>query len=202
MFRLKANKTSLYKLVGEFEDLPPMRRVTITKAYRTPDWWLKWTNADGLLCVAFFSTCMGKALLSIDKKEFCGPQVSHVSMNWTPRTCWSGAWWRSSPRRRRGGLPVARCKFCGQEIDWITSMEGKQVPVIRIPVFVIEDGSPEAFLDDMGATITGRQAKPEEESRDLPVAFVLHRRTCPWADKPTQRRVERGGSYGGLSPAT
>ena len=78
MFRLKANKTSLYKLVGEFEDLPPMRRVTITKAYRTPDWWLKWTDADGLLCVAFFSTCMGKALLSIDKKEFCGPQVSHV----------------------------------------------------------------------------------------------------------------------------
>lgn len=63
MFRLKANKTSLYKLVGEFEDLPPMRRVTITKAYRTPDWWLKWTDADGLLCVAFFSTCMGKALL-------------------------------------------------------------------------------------------------------------------------------------------
>lgn len=61
MFRLKANKTSLYKLVGEFEDLPPMRRVTITKAYRTPDWWLKWTDADGLLCVAFFSTCMGKA---------------------------------------------------------------------------------------------------------------------------------------------
>ena len=65
MFRLKANKTSLYKLVGEFEDLPPMRRVTITKAYRTPDWWLKWTDADGLLCVAFFSTCMGKAL-SVD----------------------------------------------------------------------------------------------------------------------------------------
>ena len=27
MFRLKANKTSLYKLVGEFEDLPPMRRI-------------------------------------------------------------------------------------------------------------------------------------------------------------------------------
>ena len=33
MFRLKANKTSLYKLVGEFENLPPMRRVTITKAW-------------------------------------------------------------------------------------------------------------------------------------------------------------------------
>ena len=79
---------------------------------------------------------------------------------------------------------MARCKFCNQEIDWITSLEGRQVPVDPDPVFVIEDGG------------------PEEERQDLPVAFVLHRRTCPWADKPTQRRVERGGSYGGLSPAT
>ena len=37
MLRLKANKTSLYKLVGKFEDLPPMRWVTIAKAYRAPD---------------------------------------------------------------------------------------------------------------------------------------------------------------------
>ena len=78
MFRLKANKTSLYKLVGTYEALPPMRRVTITKAHRAPDWWLKWTDADGLLCVAFFSTCLGKPLLAIEKKEFGGPQVSRV----------------------------------------------------------------------------------------------------------------------------
>ena len=78
MFRLQASKTSLYKLVGEYEDLPPVRRVEFTKAYRTPGWWLRWTDADGLRCVAFFSTCMGKALLSIDKKEFCGQQVSRV----------------------------------------------------------------------------------------------------------------------------
>ena len=97
---------------------------------------------------------------------------------------------------------MARCKFCGQEIDWITSLEGKQVPVDPDPVFVIEDGSPDTFLDDMGATITGRQAKPEEEHRDLPVAFVPHRRTCPGADKPAPRRAEWGGSYGGLAPAT
>lgn len=97
---------------------------------------------------------------------------------------------------------MARCKFCGQEIDWITSLEGKQVPVDPDPVFVIEDGGPDTFLDDMGAAITGRQAKPEEERRDLLVAFVPHRRTCPWADKPAKRRVEWGGSYGGLAPAT
>lgn len=78
MLRLKANKTSLYNLVGTYEAMPPMRRVTITKAYRAPDWWMKWTDADGLLCVAFFSACGGKALLSITKKEFCGPEISRV----------------------------------------------------------------------------------------------------------------------------
>ena len=78
MFRLKANKTSLYKLVGSYEAMPPMRRVTIKTAHRAPDWWLKWTDADGLLCVAFFSTCLGKPLLSIEKKEFGGPRVSRV----------------------------------------------------------------------------------------------------------------------------
>lgn len=96
---------------------------------------------------------------------------------------------------------MARCKFCGREIDWITSLEGKQVSVDPEPVFVIEDGRPDTFLDDMGATITGRRARTGEERRDLPVAFVPHRRMCRRADKPTQRRVERGGSYGGLYPA-
>ena len=97
---------------------------------------------------------------------------------------------------------MARCKFCGQVIDWITSLEGKRVPVDQDPVFVIEGDGPEVFLDDMGATITGREAGPEEERQDLPVAFVPHRRTCLWTDKPAQRQVERGGSYGGLAPAT
>ncbi len=97
---------------------------------------------------------------------------------------------------------MSYCKFCGQEIDWITSLEGKYIPVDPDPVFVIEDDGPDTFLDDMGATIMGRQAGPEEERQDLPVAFVPHRRTCPFADKPTRRRVERGGSYGGLLPAT
>ena len=32
---------------------------------------------------------------------------------------------------------MARCKFCNQEIDWITSLEGKQVPVDPDPVFVM-----------------------------------------------------------------
>ncbi len=79
MLRLKANKTSLYKLVAEYEALPSTRRVTFTKAYRQLDYWLKWTDADGLLCVAFLATCLGKPLLSIEKKEFGGPQVSRAA---------------------------------------------------------------------------------------------------------------------------
>ena len=89
---------------------------------------------------------------------------------------------------------MGACKFCGQEIDWITSLEGKQVPVDPDPVFVIEDDGPEAFLDDMGATITGRIARPEEERRDLPVAFIPHRRTCGRVDEvpPAIRSIAEG----------
>lgn len=97
---------------------------------------------------------------------------------------------------------MRRCKFCGAEIDWITNLEGKSVPVDPDPVCVIEDGGPEEFLDDMGATVTGRQAAPEEERRDLTVgvdpqwracpvltvAFVPHRRTCPALRGPVRRR--------------
>lgn len=78
MLRLKANKTSLYKLVAAYEVLPSMRRVRFTKAYRRPDYWLEWVNASGLLCVAFFATCMGKPMLAIERKEIGGPQVSRV----------------------------------------------------------------------------------------------------------------------------
>uniref|UniRef100_A0AAU8B509 Uncharacterized protein n=1 Tax=Dulem virus 34 TaxID=3145752 RepID=A0AAU8B509_9CAUD len=73
---------------------------------------------------------------------------------------------------------MSYCKFCGQEIDWIASLEGKPVPVNPDPVFVIEGGGVDTFLDDTGATIIGRRAREYEERRDLPVAFAPHRRTC------------------------
>lgn len=70
------------------------------------------------------------------------------------------------------------CKFCGQEIDWIAIAAARPVPVDPDPVFVIEGDGLEEFVDDMGAAITGRQARRSEERPDLPVAFVPHRRTC------------------------
>lgn len=69
MLRLKATKTSLYKLVHYYEPLPPMGRTQFTKAFREPDYWLEWTDACGLFCKAFLSCCGGKALLSIAKRD-------------------------------------------------------------------------------------------------------------------------------------
>lgn len=78
MRRLTANKTKLYKLVAEFESLPPMRRTTFTKAFRQPDYFLRWADSDNNLCTAYFTTVMGKPRLVIRKQEFCGKITSRV----------------------------------------------------------------------------------------------------------------------------
>lgn len=78
MLRLKANKTSLYKLVSDYEKLPPMRRVTFTKAPCPPDYWLEWADAGGLWCKAYLAGGVGRALLAITRKEVGGPEVSRV----------------------------------------------------------------------------------------------------------------------------
>lgn len=46
------------------------------------------------------------------------------------------------------------------------------------PVFVIEGDGCDRFTTDDGAEIVGRIARPEEESPELPVAFVPHWKTC------------------------
>lgn len=81
MYKLKANKTSLYKLVAEYEPLPSMRRVMFTKTPRQPSYWLEWEDDKGLWCKAYLASCLGKPLLTIEKKEFGGPQVFHVTYN-------------------------------------------------------------------------------------------------------------------------
>lgn len=70
--RLKATKTSMYRLVGDYEDLPPMRRTTFTKAYRQPDFWLRWRDADGMACKAFLAAYAGRLVLSITKEQEYG----------------------------------------------------------------------------------------------------------------------------------
>lgn len=69
---------------------------------------------------------------------------------------------------------MSTCKFCGREIDWIRTAEGKYVPVELEPVLVIEGKGEECFFAEEGV-ITGRVARPEEESPELPAASVRHR---------------------------
>lgn len=71
------------------------------------------------------------------------------------------------------------CKGCGASIDWITTTAGKSMPVDPEPVFVIVGDGADRFVTDEGEVILGRRALPEEESTDLPVAFVPHWKTCP-----------------------
>ena len=68
MLRLKATKTSLYKLVARYVDnLPPMRSGTeFIKYPRTPDYALDWITPEWDTAHAFFSTCMGLPLLSVE----------------------------------------------------------------------------------------------------------------------------------------
>ncbi len=80
------------------------------------------------------------------------------------------------------------CRGCGREIDWIRTVAGKNMPIDPAPVFVIEGGGNDRFVTDEGEVITGRVARPEEESRDLPVAFVPHWKTCPNAGDFRQKR--------------
>lgn len=68
MLRLTANKTKLYTLVAHFVDnLPPMRSGTeFIKYPRSPDYALNWITPEWNTAHAFFSTCMGRPLLSIE----------------------------------------------------------------------------------------------------------------------------------------
>ena len=71
MLRLTANKTKLYTLVQKYVDnFPPMRSGTrFIKYPRTPDYALEWITPKWDKAHAFFSTCMGRPLLSIEIKD-------------------------------------------------------------------------------------------------------------------------------------
>lgn len=76
MMRLKANKSSLYKLVKDHdESVTGIRSCEFHKSFRSPSYSLDWSS-DGLWCHAFFSTCLGKPMLAIKKKDVDGTEVS------------------------------------------------------------------------------------------------------------------------------
>jgi len=58
---------------------------------------------------------------------------------------------------------------------------GRYIPFDPDPVFVIEGDGKDRFVTEDGEVFIGRVARPEEEDCNLPVAFVPHWRTCPYA---------------------
>lgn len=78
MLRLRATKTSLYKLVAEYvDDLPPMRTgAKFWKAPRVPDYFLEWVTPGWDRAQAFFAACMGKPMLSVTVRDCEGHEVS------------------------------------------------------------------------------------------------------------------------------
>lgn len=83
---------------------------------------------------------------------------------------------------------MSACRGCGCPIDWIRTTAGRNMPVNPEPVFVVEGGGTERFVTDEGEVITGRIARPEEESPALPVGFVPHWKTCPNAGNFRRKR--------------
>ena len=72
------------------------------------------------------------------------------------------------------------CRRCGREIEWTQDESGRFIALDPEPVFVIE-GEPLfhcPFYTDENKVIVGRSASPEEDSPELPVAFVPHWKTC------------------------
>lgn len=97
MLRLTANKTKLYTLVAHYVDnLPPMRSGTeFIKYPRRTDYALNWITKEWNTAHAFFSTCMGRPLLSIEIRD--GETGKTVSPN-HPHTDHTG-----SPGAGNGG---------------------------------------------------------------------------------------------------
>ena len=77
-----------------------------------------------------------------------------------------------------GGETVSACRGCGAQIDWITTREGKYMPVDPEPVLVAEGGGTDRYVTGEGAVILGRPALPGDKRPGLEAAFVPHWKTC------------------------
>lgn len=75
MLRIKANKTSLYKLAAQYATLPGIRQIRFRKAFRQPDYFLDWTQENGY-AQAVLCACMGRPLLTVTVRDIDGHQLS------------------------------------------------------------------------------------------------------------------------------
>lgn len=75
------------------------------------------------------------------------------------------------------------CKYCGKEIDWTRTKDGKYIPLDPNPVFIIEGEGVDRFYTDEEGVIIGRLAREEEvqtieQKINTPVGYIPHWKTC------------------------
>lgn len=108
MLRLKANKTSLYRLVGQYAKLPKMNKTEFIKAPRHPDYWLKWF--DGEFYEAFLVACAGSPLLSVERQDSDGHTITREVYGLN-----------IGDLRQRGMIEdtaaTTKCRNCGAEVS-------------------------------------------------------------------------------------
>lgn len=75
MMQLKATKASLYRLIARYEDMPKRNHTDYSKVPYTRSWFLRWRD-DSMLCEVHFSTILGTACLSVERKDWDGQRVS------------------------------------------------------------------------------------------------------------------------------
>ncbi len=79
MLRLKASKTSLYKLVSRVTQLPILKLTWYSKVPRVPSYFLEWRGGYR----AYLTTIMGRPMLSIAVYDVDGREVSRDVHNLT-----------------------------------------------------------------------------------------------------------------------
>lgn len=70
------------------------------------------------------------------------------------------------------------CKFCGAQIDWIRTAQGKYMPVEFRPVLVMPDRGDEVFITDEGEIVRGKRALPCAVGGGNIAAYVPHWAFC------------------------
>ena len=81
---------------------------------------------------------------------------------------------------------MSKCKSCGAEIKWITTVNGKSMPVDAEPVQFHQDPSgQEVFVTKGGAVVRGATAKAGDEEAET--GYNSHFATCPFADQHRRR---------------
>ena len=78
---------------------------------------------------------------------------------------------------------ISRCRGCGAEVIWIrTAASRRKTPADAEPVWILQDGGGNTFLQKDGSVIFGRKigdAWDDDPDANVIEAYESHFATCP-----------------------